>query len=150
MSWLVESYITGHKQAIWFDDFLQNRCYFALSGVSSLKLFKIWSIIVTEHEFITKYSSKLIINETKFIIVSKNNISTISTDNGHIAVDLLQTLTLSLGVAPCIVLPNNHVANSLDLLHKIQENLLHKIQVVRKHGYFTSKTGSSNTTKTYI
>ncbi len=42
------------------------------------------------------------------------------------------------------LMPNNHVTNSLDLLLKMQENLnlLHKIQVVEKHGYVTSKTGS--------
>ncbi len=35
------------------------------------------------------------------------------------------------------LLPNDHVTNSLDLWHKIQENLdlLHKIQVVGKPGY---------------
>ncbi len=46
-----------------------------------------------------------------------------------------------------ILIPNNHVTNSLDLLHKIQENLdiVHNIEVVGKHGYFTSKTGSSHT-----
>ncbi len=47
------------------------------------------------------------------------------------------------------LIPNNHVTNSLDLLHKMQENLdlVHKIQVVGKHGYFTSKTGSSHTSQ---
>ncbi len=42
--------------------------------------------------------------------------------------------------------PNNHVTNSLDLSHKIQENLdlLHTIQVLGKHGYFTSKTKYSH------
>ncbi len=43
------------------------------------------------------------------------------------------------------LMPKNRVTNILDLLHNIQENLdlVHKIQVVGKHGYFTSKTGSS-------
>ncbi len=45
------------------------------------------------------------------------------------------------------LLPKNHVTNSLDLSQKIQQNkdLLHKIQVVGKHGDFTSKPGSSHT-----
>ncbi len=35
-----------------------------------------------------------------------------------------------------ILIPNNHVTNSLGLLHKIQENLdlVHNIEVVGKHG----------------
>ncbi len=45
-------------------EYLQKRCLFALSEVSFLKLFK----TVTEYEFITKYSTKLIKNETKFIM----------------------------------------------------------------------------------
>ncbi len=47
------------------------------------------------------------------------------------------------------LIANNHVTNCLDLLHKIQENLdfIHKIQVIGKHGYFTSKTGSNHTSQ---
>ncbi len=45
----------------------KKRCFFALSEVSFLKLSK----TVTEYEFITKYSTKLIINETKFIMFLK-------------------------------------------------------------------------------
>ncbi len=45
-------------------EYLQKRCYFALSEVSFPKLSK----PVTEYELITKYSTKLITNETKFII----------------------------------------------------------------------------------
>ncbi len=41
-------------------EYLQKRCFFALSEVSLLKLSK----TVTEYEFITKYSTKLIMNET--------------------------------------------------------------------------------------
>ncbi len=48
-------------------EYLQNKCYFALSEVSFLKL----SNTVTEYEFITKYSTKLIMNETKFIMFLK-------------------------------------------------------------------------------
>ncbi len=46
-------------------EYLQKKCFFALSDVSFLKL------TVTEYEFITKYSTKLIMNETKFIIFLK-------------------------------------------------------------------------------
>ncbi len=42
----------------------KKRCFFALSEVSFLKLSK----TVTEYEFITKYFTKLIMNETKFIM----------------------------------------------------------------------------------
>ncbi len=45
----------------------KKRCFFALSEVSFLKLSK----TVTEYEFITKYSTKLIMNETKFIMFLK-------------------------------------------------------------------------------
>ncbi len=45
----------------------QKRFSFALSEVSFLKLSK----TVTEYEFITKYSTKLIMNETKFIMFLK-------------------------------------------------------------------------------
>ncbi len=49
-------------------EYLKKKCFFALSEVSFLKLSK----IVTEYEFITKYSvTKLIMNETKFIIFLK-------------------------------------------------------------------------------
>ncbi len=48
-------------------EYLQKRCPFALSEVSFLKLSK----TVTEYDFITKYSTKLIMNETKFIIFLK-------------------------------------------------------------------------------
>ncbi len=40
----------------------KKRCFFALSDVSFLKLYK----TVTEYELITKYSTKLIMNKTKF------------------------------------------------------------------------------------
>ncbi len=43
------------------------RCLFALSEVYFLKLSK----TVTEYEFITKYSTKLIMNVTKFIMLLK-------------------------------------------------------------------------------
>ncbi len=43
------------------------RCYFALSEVSVLKLSK----IVTKYVFITKYSTKLIMNDAKFIMFLK-------------------------------------------------------------------------------
>ncbi len=41
------------------------------------------------------------------------------------------------------------MTSSLDLLHKIKENLdlLHKIQLVGKHGYFTSTSGSRHTSQ---
>ncbi len=42
-------------------------CFFAPSEVSFLKLSK----TVTEYEFITKYSTKLIMNEPKFIMFLK-------------------------------------------------------------------------------
>ncbi len=45
-------------------EYLQKKNIFALSEVSFLKLSK----TVTEYEFITKYSTKLIMNETKFIV----------------------------------------------------------------------------------
>ncbi len=45
----------------------KKRCFFALSVVSFLKLSK----TVTEYEFITKYSTKLILSETKFIMFLK-------------------------------------------------------------------------------
>ncbi len=45
----------------------KKNCFFALSEVSYLKLSK----TVTEYEFITKYSTKLIMNETKFIMFLK-------------------------------------------------------------------------------
>ncbi len=48
-------------------EYLQKRSFFALSKVSFLKLSK----TVTEYEFITKYSTKLIMNETKFIMFLK-------------------------------------------------------------------------------
>ncbi len=48
-------------------EYLQKRCFFTLSEVSFLKLSK----TVTEYEFITKYSTKLIMNETKVIMFSK-------------------------------------------------------------------------------
>ncbi len=48
-------------------EYLQKKMLFALSEVSFLKLSK----TLTEYEFITKYSSKLIINETKFIMFLK-------------------------------------------------------------------------------
>ncbi len=48
-------------------EFLQKICFFALPEVSFLKLSK----TVTEYEFITKYSTKLIMNETKFIMFLK-------------------------------------------------------------------------------
>ncbi len=48
-------------------EYLQKRCFFALSEVSFLKLSK----TVTKYEFITKYSTKLIMNETKFIMFLK-------------------------------------------------------------------------------
>ncbi len=41
----------------------RKRCFFALSDVSFLKLSK----TVTEYEFITKYSTKLIMNEINLI-----------------------------------------------------------------------------------
>ncbi len=44
-------------------EYLQKKMPFALSEVSFLKLAK----TVTDYEFITKYSTKLIMNETKFI-----------------------------------------------------------------------------------
>ncbi len=42
------------------------------------------------------------------------------------------------------LIPNNHVTNSLDPLHNIQENLdlLHKIRVDWKQDNFTPKTQS--------
>ncbi len=43
------------------------KSFFALSEVSFLKL----SEIVTEYVFINKYSTKLIINETKFVMFLK-------------------------------------------------------------------------------
>ncbi len=48
-------------------EYLQKKMLFALSEVSFLKLSK----TVTEYEFITKYSTKLIMNETKFIMFLK-------------------------------------------------------------------------------
>ncbi len=45
----------------------KKRCFFMLSEVSFLKLSK----TVTEYEFITKYSTKLIMNETKFLMFLK-------------------------------------------------------------------------------
>ncbi len=42
-------------------EYLQKICFFAVSDVSFLQLSK----TVTEYEFITKYSTKLIMNETK-------------------------------------------------------------------------------------
>ncbi len=45
----------------------KKRCLFALSDVSFLKLSK----TVTGYQFITKYSTKLIMNETKFIMFLK-------------------------------------------------------------------------------
>ncbi len=45
----------------------QKRCFFALLEVSFLKLSK----TVKDYEFITKYSTKLIMNETKFIMFLK-------------------------------------------------------------------------------
>ncbi len=48
-------------------EYLPKKMLFALSEVSFLKLSK----TVTEYEFITKYSAKLIMNETKFIIFLK-------------------------------------------------------------------------------
>ncbi len=51
----------------------KKRCVFALSDVSFLKLSK----TVTEYEFINKYSTKLIMNETKFIMFFKSYISLI-------------------------------------------------------------------------
>ncbi len=42
-------------------EYLQKRCFFALSEVSFLKLSK----TVAEYAFIIKYSTKLIMNETK-------------------------------------------------------------------------------------
>ncbi len=44
-------------------EYLQKKMLFSLSEVSFLKLSK----TVTEYELITKYSTKLIMNETKFI-----------------------------------------------------------------------------------
>ncbi len=48
-------------------EYLPKKIFFALSEVSFLKLPK----TVTEYEFITKYSTKLIMNETKFIMFLK-------------------------------------------------------------------------------
>ncbi len=49
-------------------EYLNNKkWFFALSEVSFIKLSK----TVTEYEFITKYSTKLIMNETKFIMFLK-------------------------------------------------------------------------------
>ncbi len=48
-------------------EYLKKKEVFALSGVSFLKL----SENVTEYEFITKYSAKLIMNETTFIMFLK-------------------------------------------------------------------------------
>ncbi len=48
-------------------EYLKKRCFLALSGVSFLKLSK----TVTEYEFITKYSTKLIMHETKFLMFLK-------------------------------------------------------------------------------
>ncbi len=48
-------------------EYLQKKMLFALSEVSFLKLSK----TVTEYEFITIYSNKLIMNETKFIMFLK-------------------------------------------------------------------------------
>ncbi len=45
----------------------RTKCFFALSEVSFLKLSK----TVAEYEFITKYSTKLTMNETKFIMFLK-------------------------------------------------------------------------------
>ncbi len=45
----------------------KKRCFFALSEDSFLKLSK----TVTEYEYITKYSTKRIMNETKFIMFLK-------------------------------------------------------------------------------
>ncbi len=48
-------------------EYLQKICFSALSEVSFLKLSK----TVTEYECISKYSTKLIMNETKFIMFLK-------------------------------------------------------------------------------
>ncbi len=48
-------------------EYLQKKILFALWEVSFLKLSK----TVTEYEFITKYSTQLIMNETKFIMFLK-------------------------------------------------------------------------------
>ncbi len=48
-------------------EYLKKKCFFALSEDSFLKLSK----TVKEYEFITKYSTKLIMNETKFIMFLK-------------------------------------------------------------------------------
>ncbi len=48
-------------------EYLQKICFFALLAVSFLKLSK----TATEYEFITKYSTKFIMNETKFIMFLK-------------------------------------------------------------------------------
>ncbi len=48
-------------------EYLKKKNFFALSEVSFLKLSK----TVTEYEFITKYSTKLIMNDTKFIMFLK-------------------------------------------------------------------------------
>ncbi len=47
------------------------------------------------------------------------------------------------------LIPNNHVTNSMNSLDLFTQYLVHKIQVdlVGKHGYFTSKTGSSHTSQ---
>ncbi len=48
-------------------EYLQKKCFFSLSEVS----FQKWSKTGTEYEFIIKYSTKLIMNETKFIMFLK-------------------------------------------------------------------------------
>ncbi len=49
-------------------EYLQKICFFALSEVSFQKES---NFCFTEYEFITKYSTKLIMNETKFIMYLK-------------------------------------------------------------------------------
>ncbi len=55
------------RRKVWLLNTSKKRCFFALSEVSFLKLSK----TVTEYEFITKYFTKLIMNETKFIMFLK-------------------------------------------------------------------------------